>query len=65
MQENSALGRAVAMVRDLRQRCPWDRVQTRETIRPYLVEEVFELDIPVANLASLQTRPPPRPTAKA
>jgi MazG family protein len=32
------------MVRDLRNRCPWDRVQTRETIRPYLVEEVFELD---------------------
>jgi len=32
------------MVRDLRVRCPWDRVQTRETIRPYLVEEVFELD---------------------
>jgi uncharacterized protein YabN with tetrapyrrole methylase and pyrophosphatase domain len=32
------------MVRDLRQRCPWDRIQTRETIRPYLIEEVFELD---------------------
>ncbi len=44
MQENSALGRALAMVRDLRRRCPWDRVQTRETLRPYLVEEVFELD---------------------
>jgi len=44
MQDNSALGRAVAMVRDLRARCPWDRIQTRETIRPYLVEEVFELD---------------------
>src|SRR5262245_42434391 len=44
MQENSALGRAVAMVRDLRRRCPWDRVQTRETLRPYLIEEVLELD---------------------
>lgn len=44
MQDNSALGRALRMVRDLRRRCPWDRVQTRETIRPYLVEEVFELD---------------------
>jgi nucleoside triphosphate diphosphatase len=44
MQEKSALGRAQAMVRDLRRRCPWDRVQTRETIRPYLIEEVFELD---------------------
>ena len=44
MQDNSALGRAVAMVRDLRVRCAWDRVQTRETLRPYLVEEMLELD---------------------
>jgi nucleoside triphosphate diphosphatase len=48
MQDNSALGRAQAMVRDLRVRCPWDRVQTRETIRPYLIEEVFELDHAIA-----------------
>jgi nucleoside triphosphate diphosphatase len=44
MQDDSALGRALAMVRDLRARCPWDRVQTRQTLRPYLVEEVLELD---------------------
>ena len=44
MQENSALGRAMAMVRDLRSRCAWDRAQTRETLRPYLVEEVLEVD---------------------
>ena len=44
MQDNSALGRALGIVRDLRRRCPWDRVQTRATLRPYLVEEVLELD---------------------
>lgn len=44
MQEKSALARAMAMVADLRDRCPWDRVQTRETLRPYLVEELLELD---------------------
>ena len=44
MQDNSALGRAMATVRDLRSRCPWDRAQTRETLRPYLVVEVLELD---------------------
>ena len=44
MQDNSALGRAMTMVRDLRNRCSWDRAQTRETLRPYLVEEVLELD---------------------
>src|SRR5215208_4414088 len=49
MQDNSALGRAAAMVRDLRKRCAWDRVQTRETLRPYLVEEVLELDHALAD----------------
>jgi len=44
MQEISALERAMAMVRDLRERCAWDRVQTRETLRPYLIEEIHELD---------------------
>lgn len=34
----------MATVRDLRERCPWDRAQTRETLRPYLVEEVLEVD---------------------
>jgi nucleoside triphosphate diphosphatase len=44
MQDESALDRAMAMVRDLRRRCPWDRAQTRETLRPYLVEEALEVD---------------------
>jgi nucleoside triphosphate diphosphatase len=44
MQDSSALGRAMTMVRDLRNRCAWDRAQTRQTLRPYLVEEVLELD---------------------
>ncbi len=44
MQEPSALGRIVELVRDLRKRCSWDRAQTRATLRPYLVEEVLELD---------------------
>jgi ATP diphosphatase len=39
-----ALSRALALVRDLRARCPWDHAQTRETLRPYLVEEALELD---------------------
>lgn len=44
MQESSAVGRVVDLVRDLRARCPWDRAQTPQTLRPYLMEEVFELD---------------------
>jgi len=41
---DAALARALALVRDLRARCPWDHAQTRETLRPYLVEEALELD---------------------
>src|SRR5207249_4149370 len=41
---DAALGRALALVRDLHARCPWDHGQTRETLRPYLVEEALELD---------------------
>ena len=44
MQGDSALGRALVLVRELRQRCPWDRAQNPQTLRPYLVEEVLELD---------------------
>src|SRR2546428_5967011 len=44
MQGDSALGRALGLVRELRQRCAWDRAQTPQTLRPYLVEEALELD---------------------
>ncbi|HXV86138.1 MAG TPA: MazG nucleotide pyrophosphohydrolase domain-containing protein, partial [Gemmatimonadales bacterium] len=44
MQDTSALARILALVRDLRKRCPWDAAQTPATLRPYLVEEVMELD---------------------
>src|SRR5216117_61015 len=44
MQGDSALGRALGLVRELRQKCPWDRAQTPQTLRPYLVEEALELD---------------------
>ena len=44
MQDDSAFGSCLDLVRDLRRRCDWDRAQTRETLRPYLREEVAELD---------------------
>jgi ATP diphosphatase len=44
MQDDSTFGGVLDLVRDLRRRCDWDRVQTRETLRPYLWEEVAELD---------------------
>jgi ATP diphosphatase len=44
MQDDSTFGACLELVRDLRKRCDWDRAQTRETLRPYLREEVAELD---------------------
>ena len=31
------------VVRTLRERCPWDSVQTHQSLRPYLVEEAYEV----------------------
>jgi MazG family protein len=32
------------MMKDLRQRCDWDAAQTHESLRPYLIEEAYEVD---------------------
>ncbi|MDI6731000.1 MAG: MazG nucleotide pyrophosphohydrolase domain-containing protein [Candidatus Margulisbacteria bacterium] len=32
----------LSIVRQLRQKCPWDREQTFESLKPYLIEEVHE-----------------------
>lgn len=48
MQEESTLGEVVAFARDLRKRCDWDRAQTPRTLRPYLREEVAELEEAIA-----------------
>jgi len=34
--------RLVEVVARLRQDCPWDRAQTHETLKPFMVEEVYE-----------------------
>lgn len=49
MQDDTAFGACLDLLRDLRRRCNWDRAQTRETLRPYLREEVAELDEALAD----------------
>lgn len=44
MQDKPTLEDALALMRDLRERCEWDRAQTHESLRPYLIEEAHELD---------------------
>jgi len=34
----------LALMRDLRARCDWDAAQTHESLRPYLLEEAYEVD---------------------
>lgn len=45
MQENAGpLDEPLALMRDLRARCDWDRAQTHQSLRPYLIEEAYEVD---------------------
>ena len=45
---DASLGRGLALVRFLRERCPWDARQTPHTLRPYLLEEAHEVADAVA-----------------
>jgi MazG family protein len=40
---DSLLGRSLALVRFLRERCPWDARQDPRSLRPYLLEEAHEV----------------------
>jgi MazG family protein len=43
MSAGDEFARLVQIMRDLRAKCPWDRSQTHDTLRPYLVEEAYEV----------------------
>jgi MazG family protein len=44
MQEKPGLDDTLALMKDLRRRCEWDAAQTHESLRPYLLEEAYEVD---------------------
>ena len=44
MQEKPGLEQTVELMKDLRRRCEWDAAQTHESLRPYLLEEAYEVD---------------------
>jgi hypothetical protein len=44
-------------MRDLRRRCEWDRAQTHESLRPYLVEEAYEVDDAIRAATAADARP--------
>ena len=42
-EHNDAFQRLVTIMDELREKCPWDRKQTVETLRPLTIEEMYEL----------------------
>lgn len=42
-EKAEAVGRVIDTLDQLRVKCPWDRVQTNESLRPNTIEEVYEL----------------------
>ena len=43
MQQNIAFDRLVKIMEELREKCPWDKKQTIETLRQLTIEETYEL----------------------
>jgi len=43
LEKMEAFGRLLDIMDDLRAKCPWDKKQTLETLRPLSIEEVYEL----------------------
>lgn len=42
-EKMAAFGRLLDVLDELREKCPWDRKQTNESLRPNTIEETFEL----------------------
>ena len=53
-----AFGRMLDVLDTLREKCPWDRKQTNESLRPNTIEETYEL----CDACLLYTSPSPRDT---
>ncbi len=43
MDNKHPFERLVWIMKELRSKCPWDRVQTRESLKPYIIEEAYEV----------------------
>jgi MazG family protein len=56
MQGKPTLNDTLELMRDLRERCDWDRAQTHDSLRPYLIEETHELDEAIRSGDTTQMR---------
>lgn len=48
-QKLEAFGRLLDVMEELREKCPWDRVQTNESLRANTIEETYELSEAILN----------------
>ena len=48
-EKMEAFGRLLDVMDDLREKCPWDRKQTNESLRPNTIEETYELSDALIN----------------
>ncbi len=48
-KELNAFGRLLDIMDQLREKCPWDREQTTESLRPLTIEECYELSDAIMN----------------
>lgn len=51
-----AFGRLLDVLDNLREKCPWDRKQTNQSLRPHTIEEVYELCDAVMNEDNAEIR---------
>lgn len=51
-----AFGRLLDVLDNLREKCPWDRKQTNQSLRPHTIEEVYELCDAVINEDNAEIR---------
>ena len=54
-EQMEAFGRFLDILDELRVKCPWDRKQTNESLRPNTIEETYEL-CDALNTVSLDKR---------
>ena len=43
------LERLISIVKELREKCPWDKKQTTESLRTLTIEEIYELSEAITN----------------
>jgi XTP/dITP diphosphohydrolase len=55
-EKKDAFGRLLGIMDDLREKCPWDKKQTMETLRHLTIEEVYELSDSILDKDTNETK---------